>query len=786
MQTVDGFLLTRDWRDTSAGVALTFWAATDQGPLEIVVPGQEAVCFFERDRRADVERLADALGLSRQRWHHRELDLLSPQGVAVNGLYFRSQRDLSTFRSQAANQGVFLLESDIKPHERFLMERFISGGVSVQGDIATIETNHAPAHRRTTNAKLRPVDVIPTLHTVSLDVESSDLDGDLYSIALASDTYECVLLVDPDGTHAQQTPFVVESYRDETALLRAFINRLATWDPDVIIGWNVIGFDLTYLERRCTRAGIAFNIGRAQQTARILAGRGPGQIPVARIPGRVVLDGIETLRAAFWNFEDFSLEAVSRELLGRGKLVHEQATGQVEAIRALFANDKHRLASYNLEDCRLVLDIFAHADLVPFAIERARITGLALGRAGGSVAAFDHFYLPRLHRRGRVAQDPGVRAGEERTASPGGYVLDSHPGLYHNVLVLDFKSLYPSIIRTFQIDPYGLWVPGTDPVEGFLEAQFARQNGILPAVMTALWERRDEAKREQNAPLSQAVKIIMNACYGVLASTGCRFFDPRLASSITKRGHEIIRRSREQIEGFGHHVIYGDTDSLFVHLEGSIDETQAQSIGTQLAKDLNVWWGETLHREHQLASHLEVEFETHYLRFLMPTVRGSQTGTKKRYAGSVRTGEGGTRLIFKGLEAVRTDWTPLARNFQRELYRRVFNDEPVADFIETTDRKLLAGELDDQLVYRKRLRRNLADYQRNVPPHVQAARKQARPGRWVSYIITRSGPEPIENIAAVPDYEHYRTRQLAPSADGILNFLDTSFARVVDAQLGIF
>ena len=126
---------------------------------------------------------------------------------------------------------------------------------------------------------------------------------------------------------------------------------------------------------------------------------------------------------------------------------------------------------------------------------------------------------------------------------------------------------------------------------------------------------------------------------------------------------------------------------------------------------LNGWWAETVRAEHGVESRLEVEFETHYARFLMPTMRGSTTGSKKRYAGTIEgAGAGvgeGTRLVFKGLEAVRTDWTPLARRFQRELFRRVFAGEPYAEWVRRLSGQLFGGELDGELVYRKRLRRDL-------------------------------------------------------------------------------
>jgi DNA polymerase-2 len=363
--------------------------------------------------------------------------------------------------------------------------------------------------------------------------------------------------------------------------------------------------------------------------------------------------------------------------------------------------------------------------------------------------------------------------------------MDSRPGLYDNVLVLDFKSLYPSIIRSFQIDPLGLAMADDDPVPGFLGGTFARRGAILPELITELWGIREAAKRAGDLALSQAVKILMNSFYGVLGSNGCRFFDPRLASSITRRGHEIINRSREQIEGQGLGVIYGDTDSLFVLLGPDHTEAAARGIGAELAADLNRWWRTRLATEHRIESHLEIEFETHYLRFLMPTVRGAETGSKKRYAGLVRDGDE-TRLVFKGLESVRSDWTPLAREVQRELYRRVFLDEPYEDYLRDIVARLGVGELDELLVYRKRLRRPLDTYVRNVPPHVQAARKLERHGRDIEYVITLNGPEPVEARHSALDYDHYIDRQLAPVADGILHFLGRRFDEIARAQLAMF
>jgi len=533
-------------------------------------------------------------------------------------------------------------------------------------------------------------------------------------------------------------------------------------------------------------------LGRNRRPAHWRSLDDEGERRAVQCPGRVVLDGIDMLRAAFYNFDSFALDNVAHELLGEGKLIHGANRG--EEIGRLFQHDKTTLAAYNIKDCELVTRIFEATSMLDFAVARTVMTGLNMDRMGGSVASFDNLYLPRLHRAGFVAPN----ASEDHTASPGGWVLDSTPGIYDHVLVLDFKSLYPSIIRSFAIDPLGLALGVSGDLDeeatvpGFLQARFAREGHILPELIQQLWARRDAARQLGDAPLSQAIKIIMNSFYGVLGTPGCRFFDARLASSITRRGHEILQRTRDHIEKAGHRVIYGDTDSVFVWIHEAANDAQAQAAGQQLQDSLNTWWRHQLREQFGLDSALELEFETHYKRFLMPTVRGSDKGSKKRYAGVV-TAAGGDRLVFKGLENVRTDWTRLARDFQEELYRRIFMEEPFADYVREIHFQLLAGERDGELVYRKRLRRKLDEYERNVPPHVQAARLYAARGLvppsrggWVEYVMTTAGAEPAQKPLAPLDYEHYAERQLEPVADGILGFVGTSFRTLVGKQIDMF
>jgi len=647
------------------------------------------------------------------------------------------------------------------------------------------------------DAQMKPApEYRPPLKLVSLDIETT-AQGDLYSIALEGCGERQVYMLGPPNK-PDAVDFKLD-YCDTRAQLLERLNQwLATHDPDAIIGWNLVQFDLRVLHEHAQRLNVPLLLGRGGD-AMGWREHGSRKHYFAAAAGRLIIDGIEALRSATWTFESFSLENVAQTLLGEGKSISTPYQ-RMDEINRMFAEDKPALARYNLKDCELVTRIFAKTDLLKFLLERASVTGLPADRNGGSVAAFTHLYMPLMHRQGFVAPNLGDKPPQ---ASPGGFVMDSRPGLYESVLVLDYKSLYPSIIRSFLIDPVGL-IEGlrhpddSESVEGFRGARFSRTRHCLPSIVARVSEGREVAKREHNAPLSQALKIIMNAFYGVLGSSGCRFFDTRLASSITLRGHQIMRQTRELVEAKGYEVIYGDTDSTFVWLGSAHSQEDATRIGLDLVQHVNLWWRERLLNEFGLHSALELQYETHFSRFLMPTIRGAEEGSKKRYAGLVTRADGSEDMIYKGLETVRSDWSPLARQFQQELYQRIFHRQPHQDYVRDYVRRTLSGEFDELLIYRKRLRRQLGDYECNVPPHVRAARladeyndRQNRPrqyqnGGWISYVITVNGPEPLEVRQAPIDYDHYVTRQLQPVADAILPFVDDDFSTLVGGQMGLF
>jgi len=745
-------------------ISVVFIPEAHRKPLDWLLKG-------ERDLELRPLQLCD--------FHHRP----------VLGLYARQHRQLMDIEKRLRAAGVDVYEGDVRPPERYMMERFITAPVWFGGT--------ADASGTLLDAQMKPApDYRPPLKLVSLDIETT-AQGDLYSIALEGcGERQVYMLGPPNKTDA--VDFKLD-YCDTRAQLLEHLNQwLATFDPDAIIGWNVVQFDLRVLHEHAQRLNVPLLLGRGGET---MAWREHGSRNhyFAAAAGRLIIDGIEALRSATWSFESFSLENVAQTLLGEGKDISTPYQ-RMDEINRMFAEDKPALARYNLKDCELVTRIFEKTELLKFLLERASVTGLPADRNGGSVAAFTHLYMPLMHRQGFVAPNLGDKPPQ---ASPGGFVMDSRPGLYESVLVLDYKSLYPSIIRSFLIDPVGL-IEGlkhpddSDSVEGFRGARFSRTRHCLPSIVTRVSEGREEAKRERNAPLSQALKIIMNAFYGVLGSSGCRFFDTRLASSITLRGHQIMRQTRALVEAQGYEVIYGDTDSTFVWLGSAHSAQDANRIGLALVQHVNDWWRAHLSNEYGLQSALELQYETHFSRFLMPTIRGAEEGSKKRYAGLVVREDGSEEMVYKGLETVRSDWSPLARQFQQELYQRIFHRQPHQDYIRDYVRRTLSGEFDDLLIYRKRLRRPLHDYERNVPPHVRAARladeyndrlgrpRQYQRGGWISYVISVNGPEPLEVRRAPIDYDHYVTRQLQPVADAILPFVNDDFGTLVGGQMGLF
>jgi DNA polymerase-2 len=309
-------------------------------------------------------------------------------------------------------------------------------------------------------------------------------------------------------------------------------------------------------------------------------------------------------------------------------------------------------------------------------------------------------------------------------------------------------------------------------------ARFARVGAILPRLIDDFMASRERAKARGDRHADQAIKIMMNAFFGVLGASACRFFDPDVANAITGFGQQTLAWTKELLEAEGVRVLYGDTDSVFVEL-GDTRTEEATAAAAALRERVEAGIAARIRERYRVEPRLVLELEYVLERFFMPRVRSGQGGSKKRYAGW-RAG----RLHVVGLESVRRDWPRLARRLQEGMLERVFTDRDPVAFVREVAEQLRAGALDGELIYVKRIRKGGTErYVASTPPHVQAARKAGgASGGVVRYVMTAGGPEPAPPGRPLPegiDREHYVEKVLRPIADAILLELGTSFAEAL-------
>lgn len=701
-------------------------------------------------------------------------DLRDLEGAPVARVVLPLPSAVPALRERLSRAGVATYEADIRFPYRYLIDHGVRALASIEG----------PAEERDglvvfRNPALAPASGRPTLRVLSLDIETTPDASHVLAFALAG--------CGADEAHVVGAAPVAgaEVHADERGLLKAFVARVRALDPDVLLGWNVVDFDLRVIARRLSALRIGDGIGRV-----------PGRIGFeqdgsftrqgrADVPGRMVLDGGGLVRDAL-RLEDYRLETVAQAVLGRGKLLAADVPDKAAEIERLHREDPAALAAYNLEDARLPLAIVEKEGLLDLTLERSLLSGMQLDRVGASIASFDQIYLPELRRRGLVA--PNVHADRPGVVVQGGAVLDSLPGLFRNVAVFDFKSLYPSLIRTFNLDPLAHARAPLDPLTHARAprdggdaivapngARFSREDAILPALLDGYLARREQAKQRGDRHADQAIKIMMNALFGVLGATACRFFDGEIANAITTFGQQTLHWTRAAFEAEGFVVLYGDTDSVFVELSADATAESAQAEAEALRERVEAHIRQRVRETYAVEPKLTLELEHVLERFFMPRVRSGAGGSKKRYAGWV-----GGRLRVVGLESVRRDWPAVARRLQEGILEHVFTDRDPMPFVRDVVTRVREGALDHELVYAKRIRKGSVErYTGAVPPHVQAARKAgAAAGAVIRYVITRSGPEPVLPGHQLPpdvDREHALERVLRPVADAILPEIGHAF-----------
>ena len=680
--------------------------------------------------------------------------------------------DVPNLRKQFSEENIETYEADIRFPYRFMMEKGIKGCLEIEGDYKEEEyvnrVYREPELKSCNNYDIK-------LRILSMDIEVGN-NGQIYCISLVYDDKKLSLVY---NKKIKNSIFC----ENEEDLIEKFKDYILEIDPDIITGWNVIDFDFDFLKGKFIEHKIDFKLGRDNSKSKIKIEKDFFVDSKMDVAGRVVLDGLNLIRKSFVKLDNYKLETAAQKFLSSGKLINLG----IEDIDKIWEKNPERLVKYNIKDSELVLEILEKSKIIDLTIQRSLLTGMPLDRVSASIASLDSLYIREAHKRNLVV--PNAHFQEKERKVTGGYVKESEPGIYDFILVLDFKSLYPSVIRTFNIDPssfLGLEYEG-DCIKVINGACYKREEGILPEILTGLWVARDKFRKDGNELGRYAVKILMNSFWGALASPASRFFNMDMANSITKTCQFLIKNTADLIEEKGYHVIYGDTDSLFL-LSKCDDLDTGEELGKKLAKEINEYYKKWIKKEYNRENILEIEYEKCFVKFIMPKIRSKEKGAKKRYAGLlIKNGE--EKIEVTGLEFVRQDWTTLAKKFQMELLDRIFHNKEIESFIKKFILDLKKGKFDDDLIYRKHLRKSLEEYTATTPPHVKAARKlESFYGDVVEYVMTEDGPEAVQQIKHKIDYDHYLDKQIKPIAESILVFFNRKFEDLVkgSSQKGLF
>jgi DNA polymerase, archaea type len=591
---------------------------------------------------------------------------------------------------------------------------------------------------------IRPAEVFrPSLRVLSFDIENAIRERTIFTICGVS-----------EGGGRPRSTFRLHN-SDERRLIEEFARTVISDDPDILTGYNIGGYDFPLLVERAAANGLGpLAIGRERSAPREMGER------LWKVTGRAVADAWWAVRRDLRPKQE-TLQFVARTLLGDSKLDVDR-----REIEKEWANDPDRVMEYCEHDADLALRILQRLRTVEKAADLATVAHLPLeeGMNGRTSLYIDSLLIPRADAQG-VGVPMSHFAGRENPIE-GGYVHPIRPGIYRWVVVLDFKSMYPSIIISRNLCFTTLSPEGTTVAPSgarFLSATVRR--GIIPEILSDLLADRSrfrqagqaatsEEMKEYYDGLQNAVKVLMNSFYGVLASSFYRFTNKEIGAAITAFGREAITSIIRDLETDGFEVVYSDTDSVFVRspvasLEG------AREFGERVAKRFT----------HEGVT---FEFQSVFESFF-------SHGVKKRYVG--RTAWPNEDLVVRGYETRRTDAfdfqsaallevfdlvlkgdTDGALRRARELVQSVRNQEVPAE------RLVIARTVRAESEYNESTRDSLPFLR--VFKQLRSEGYDVIPGMRVSWVVTdsRKTPQEIEPwvegrpFTKEPDWEYYADR----------------------------
>jgi len=594
-------------------------------------------------------------------------------------------------------------------------------------------------------------DSFPKLKTMAFDIEV--VDKKIVMISVASQNQRKVL------TYKKTKNALV--LKDEKEMIEKFIEIVKEFDPAVIFTYNGDGFDFPVMRDRCDLLKIKLNLGRDDSDVKFVK---RAYTSSAKILGRIHLDLFQYVDRILYpniNAEIYTLGEISKELIDDTK----EELSYDEMIKLWSSGKIEKFVSYCQKDSTLTLKLGEF--MLPQIFELSRASGqLPFDAPRMTFGLLIESYLTRTaHNHNIVSPNQPhwneIKKRREKKPFKGGYVIEPKLGLHRDIAVFDFRSLYPSIIVTYNISPETLTEKEGNQVPE-LKYRFSKKTtGIVPRVIKELIEKRAEIKKEMKnlKPSSEkytqlkerqnAMKLMSNAAYGMLAYSGARWYCQECAESAAAFGRHSIKKAIDEANKFGFTVIYGDTDSLFVTTKcmtskARLSNNDIEKKSKQFLSLIN----------KSLPGIMELNLEGIYKQgIFVPQKIGNYTA-KKRYALLDKKGN----LTVRGLETVRRDWCPLAKKLQKEVIRLVLTnkEKEAVKLVKETVNIVSARKIKlEDIVILTQLGKELSEY-KTTAPHIAVARKLEKSGHLVSQgtvirFIIKKGPGSISERAELID-----------------------------------